>query len=354
MSDTRRLLIDAAERLFAEHCDKGVIEGAERGEWPNALWQAIEEADFAAALVPENAGGSGIAIADALAILGVAGRSCAPVPLAETMLANWLFAQSGLGAQTGPLTVAPVRTADRLTIERQGRNWRLTGRSTRVPWARHASSIAVLAVASGEPLLVALRGEDIRHSPGKNIAGEARDDLDLDVTVADDRVAKAPGGIGPDRLFVFGAAMRTIQIAGALSHVLDITVQYAQERVQFGRPIGKFQAIQQYLAVLASHAAAAGAAADLAAEAAESGLSPFVIGAAKARASEAASVGAAIAHQVHGAIGFTKEHMLNHHTRRLWSWRDEFGTEAYWNRLVGEAAAKAGPEGLWAAITAAA
>jgi acyl-CoA dehydrogenase len=137
-----------------------------------------------------------------------------------------------------------------------------------------------------------------------------------------------------------GAAARTLQIAGALAHVLEITTSYAQQRVQFGRPIGKFQAIQQNMAVLAGHAAAASAAAGMAAEAAENGLDAFVIGAAKLRAGEAASVGAAIAHQVHGAIGFTHEHALNHATRRLWSWR-------------GETAAEAGADRLWATITAA-
>ena len=142
-------------------------------------------------------------------------------------------------------------------------------------------------------------------------------------------------------------------MAGALGEVLDMTVRYSQERVQFGRPIGKFQAIQQNLAVLAGQAAAAGAAADLAQEAAAKGFNPLTIAAAKARAGEAASIGAAIAHQVHGAIGFTQEHRLNHRTRRLWSWRDEFGSEAIWNRLVGEIAAKTGGEQLWATITAA-
>ena len=132
-----------------------------------------------------------------------------------------------------------------------------------------------------------------------------------------------------------------------------MTTQYAQDRVQFGRPIGKFQAVQQNLAVLAGQAAAATAAADLAAEAIGDAIRVLPIAAAKARTGEAAGIGAAIAHQVHGAIGFTFEHSLHFLTRRLWSWRDEFGNEAEWNRLVGRHMAGAGADRLWAEIVAA-
>lgn len=143
------------------------------------------------------------------------------------------------------------------------------------------------------------------------------------------------------------------EIAGALSCVVEITVGYAQERVQFGKPIAKFQAIQHNLAILAAHSAAANAAADMAAEAAERDMNRLVIAAAKTRCGEAASAGAAIAHAAHGAIGFTQEHVLHHFTKRLWSWRDEFGKESDWALELGRAAAKAGPQRLWSDIVTA-
>ena len=143
-------------------------------------------------------------------------------------------------------------------------------------------------------------------------------------------------------------------MAGALHTVAAMTTQYAEERKQFGRAIGRFQAIQQTLAVLAGQTASAGVAADIAADAVASwgeGLAPAVA-AAKIRCGEAAGAGAAIAHQVHGAIGFTQEHRLHHLTRRLWAWRDEFGREAEWAQLLGEHLAAAGAAGLWRAIAA--
>lgn len=353
MSETRDLLQDSMLRLLAAHCDQNLVARAEAGEWPQQLWNAIEAAGFTAALVPEETGGSAAGMADGLAVLRMAAARCAPVPLAETMVANWLMATSGLGIEAGPHSIAPVARHDQFVLAPEAGGWRLTGQAARVPWAAQARSIAVLALARGEPMVVRLRRDQHVPVPGRNLAGEPRDDLCIDRHVVRDAVAKAPLGFGPEQLQLLGAATRTVLIAGTLAEVLSMTVRYAQERVQFGRPIGKFQAIQQNLAVLAGQTAAAGAAADLAQEAAANGFYALPIAAAKARAGEAASIGAAIAHQVHGAIGFTQEHRLNQCTRRLWSWRDEFGSEATWNRLVGEIAAKTGGDQLWATMTAA-
>ena len=141
-------------------------------------------------------------------------------------------------------------------------------------------------------------------------------------------------------------------MAGALEAVLALTVQYANDRVQFGRPIGKFQAVQQQLAVLAENVAAAGVIAAAAVEAAAGKGDPaFAIAVAKARVGEAAGKVAEIAHQVHGAIGFTHEHRLHHLTRRLWSWRDEFGVESEWQQELGRLAAARGADGLWPLLT---
>jgi acyl-CoA dehydrogenase len=145
-------------------------------------------------------------------------------------------------------------------------------------------------------------------------------------------------------------------MAGGLEKVLDQSVQYSLERSQFGRPIGKFQAVQHSLAQLAGETAAAGAAADAAAEAlAKSGglgdSARAEVAAAKSRVGEAATTGAAIAHQTHGAMGFTYEHTLHHATRRLWSWRDEFGNESYWAIQLGRMVAARGADNLWPFVT---
>jgi acyl-CoA dehydrogenase len=201
------------------------------------------------------------------------------------------------------------------------------------------------------PHVALLSATSWQSEPAENLAREPRDTLTIDAVP--EAVAPAASGIGPQQLRAVGAAMRSLQMAGALARITAISVQYAQDRVQFGRPIGKFQAVQQNLAVLAGQTAAASAAADLAAEAVAEGIRLLPIAAAKSRTGEAAGQGAAIAHQVHGAIGFTYEHTLHFFTKRLWSWRDEFGNEAEWNLHVGRHMAKAGADRLWAEITAA-
>jgi alkylation response protein AidB-like acyl-CoA dehydrogenase len=146
-------------------------------------------------------------------------------------------------------------------------------------------------------------------------------------------------------------------MAGALEHILDQSVQWSLDRVQFGRPIAKFQAVQHNLATLAGEVAAAGAAADGAAEAiARHGIgnehAAAQVAIAMYRVGEAAGTGAAIAHQVHGAMGFTYEHSLHHATRRLWAWREEFGNETHWATLLGHMVAANGADALWPFVTA--
>ena len=154
-----------------------------------------------------------------------------------------------------------------------------------------------------------------------------------------------------DQILKIGALMRSCQIAGGLESLLDQSVRYANERIQFGRPIAKFQAIQQELAVLATHVAASGVAADFASSSMDDGGDELAIASAKSRVDDAISICASIAHQVHGAIGFTYEHGLHFSTRRLWSWRAEYGSGSYWAKILGEKAVSNGANNFWPSIT---
>ncbi len=350
--DLRGLVADTAERVLRDHCDRSVMDAAEEGTWPAALWRTLEDAGLPTAAVPEELGGSGGGLGDAMAVLRQAGRYAAPVPLAETFLAGWVLAGSGLEVPAGPLTVAPVARGDALTARREGDGWVLSGAARRVPWAAQAARIVVLAEAGGATKVAVLEPAECDVRAGANLAAEPRDDVVLDgVAVGGNRLADAGPGVDAEALWRLGALARAVLMAGALERLLAMTVGYALERVQFGRPIGKFQAVQQQLAVLAGEAAAAGKAADEAVRAAEAGGGEIEIALAKARVGEAAGIGAEIAHQVHGAIGITHEHMLHHFTRRLWSWRDAFGAEVHWQAELGRRVAAGGADNLWGFLT---
>ncbi|WP_194953294.1 acyl-CoA dehydrogenase family protein [Sphingopyxis solisilvae] len=146
-------------------------------------------------------------------------------------------------------------------------------------------------------------------------------------------------------------------MAGAMGQALALSIEHVSTRQQFGRPLGKFQAVQQSLAVMACEVRAVeAAAAALAARLDAVGLDPaaadFEMAAAKLRANRAVGVVTAIAHQVHGAIGFTREYDLNRVTIPLMRWRGEHGNDAYWAARLGRQVAGLGGQGLWGAMTA--
>ncbi len=351
-SITDNIIVDTATRIFQDLCEAETVNQAEKGTWPKVLWDALEESGLPQTWVPDDLGGAGAEIGDGFAVLRVAGRFAAPVPLAETLLAGWLLTQAKLAVPAGPMTIAPVHADGHIEI---GADGRLKGRARHIPFARSARHIAVLC-RRGNARVVALveaAGLAMRH--GTSLAGEPQDEVAFDSAAALAQ-GPAPAGLDESALPLIGAAARAQQMAGALERILEQSVQYALDRSQFGRPIAKFQAVQHNLATLAGEVAAAGAAADLAAEAiAEDGVSGPAVAAdvaiAKYRVGEAAGTGAAIAHQVHGAMGFTYEHTLHHSTRRLWAWREVFGNESYWATRLGRMVAAQGADALWPFIT---
>lgn len=341
MSETAQLIHDAAHRLFGQQVTPELLHRVEGGEWPATLWDAVEEAGFLDTLTDRDVSAEERA-ANTSALLRAAARHLAPIPLGETVVARGFLAARKVRVPKGPLTFAVL---DGHT-HTHGDHAHLEGRANRVAFGRHAANVLLSAVGGDEAVLIVVRRGKLTE--GVNIAGEARDDL-----VFGDTAGATVAGIDGGDLMCAGAALRAMSIAGALERVLMQTVEYARTRVQFGKPIASFQAIQQQLAVLAGHTAAAG----LAAAAAVADLeSPELLGhsaaVAKVRCGDAAGAVASIAHQVHGAIGITKEHSLHFATRRLWSWRAEFGSESYWAERLGRAACSAGADAYWSSVTA--
>ena len=342
--------------MLAELCGPEVVTAAEDGTWPAPLWNALEESALDRAWIPEALGGPGTSLADGFAIVRLAGTHAVPAPLAETLLAGWLASDAGLAIPDGPLTVASGDGASPVKLEGDA----LSGSVARVPFARACGHLVVGFESgdAGAPVqgVAIVERAACAVEPGTSLAGEPSDTVFFDGAVPIAR--SAPGAVNhAQRLRRMGAAMRAEQMAGALEGCLEQSLRYAADRRQFGRPIAKFQAVQHNLAVLAGEVAAATTSADAAASAiARHGIDDdrtFVaVATAKIRGGQAAGAGAGIAHQVHGAMGFTREYSLQHRTRRLWAWRDEFDPESVWAIELGRYVALCGDDALWATVTA--
>ncbi len=348
VSESENIVVETAARIFADLADAQTIIKSNGEDWKAPLWAALTDAGLTLSWVPEDCGGSGVDLADGFGVLQAAGRAAVAVPLAETMLAGWLLAQAGISSPAGMMTVAPSHPRDRITLNDDGS---LSGRARGIAFAQDASHLAVIATGSSGPSIALVAATACQIAAGANLAGEPSNTLTFD-HAKPTALAKAPAGFDQTSLLLMGAVVRSLQIAGALETALDVSVQYSGERVAFEKTISKFQAVQHNLARLAGEVAAAVTAASSAADAfagqsASADALFLEAAAAKIRCGEAAETGAAIAHQVHGAIGFTSEHILHRYTLRALGWRDDFGHESHWAVELGNRVALLGADELW-------
>lgn len=345
---TDNIVAETAERIFTDLADAQSINSAKTDGWKTNLWTALEDAGLPLSWVPEECDGSGASLADGFSVASSAGRFAISIPLVETMLAGWLLSRAGLPSPPGQMTVAPSRPQDRVTINPDGT---LDGRVRGVPFASAAKHIAVIASGAKGFTIALVEAAACRIDAGESLGNDASNTVTFNNTKP---VSAKPASSAttPASLMLMGATLRSLQIAGALETMLDITVRYSNERVAFEKPISKFQAVQHNLARLAGEVAAAVAAAGSAADAIANSSSfddaVFLeVASAKIRCAEAAEKGTAIAHQVHGAIGFSMEHVLHRYTLRALGWRDDFGHESYWATELGKFVANRGADELW-------
>lgn len=334
------LLLQAAEDVFADVCSHEALQAAERDGWSAAAWRSVAQMGLPWISVPEESGGQGGQLEDALGVLRVAGYHALPLPLAETgVLGGWLLAGAGLPIPPGPVSVVPGRPEDDLWCDGST----LSGTAHRVPWARAAERLVLLVEVDGRSTVASVPVADVRIEAVTGLAGEPRDTVTFDA-VPLDSVGSSP--VGPDDLRLRGALTRVCLIAGGLDRLRDMTVRYTAEREQFGKPIGRFQAVQQHLTHIAQQAALVGAAADVAVREVTRGGGMFEVACAKVLADSAVGTATRAAHQAHGAMGLTQEYALHHVTRRLWTWRREYGDGSTWSSSLGALAARTGADGL--------
>lgn len=310
-----------------------ILKGRDsRDDFDRSLWKDLCDTGFHLLGVPEEIGGSGGGLRDLAVVVDLLAFHGARVPVAEAaFLAGWLLARAGLSIPDG-VVVASIDTAGVHGL-------RLSGR-VRAPWARHADHV-VTTTHDGNVAVSPVSAVERQE----NLAGEPRDVVVLDNVEV---TAVAPVGVEPDEISHRGALVRAVQLAGAARAVLASARRHVAQREQFGRPLARFQAVQQHLATLAAEVTAMRVSADAAVLAVEASdrRADIAVAAAKATTSAGANVVAGIGHQLHGALGYAAEHALGAATTRLWSWREEFGNESYWHDRLAAAEGS-----VWSVVT---
>jgi acyl-CoA dehydrogenase len=309
-------LLDPLTRLLEDISAPARVREVETNLSIDTMWSALLESGFLDALIPEEAGGAGLSLADVGPLLQAFGYHAVPAPVAETMVARALLHGAGIQVPDTPIVLATLAA----------------GRAAAVPLALVAEHVLV---DTGTALILA------SSCDAETIAAGARGCLAA-------HLAWEAEPLGPSLrrpelgLRPIAATLRAAAIAGAADRLLQMTVSYANQRVQFGKPIGKQQAIQHQLAVMAEQTVLARIAAQIGLA---SGLPPSLAAAATAKqvTSSAAPQVANIAHAVHGAISMSEEYDLHLFTRRLHEWRLADGSESYWAAVLGRERIAGGP-----------
>ncbi|MEN9726593.1 MAG: hypothetical protein RL434_959 [Pseudomonadota bacterium] len=348
MNEAQKILEDSVSRLFADSVDRDLLTRMENDPWNADLWQACVELGLPQVMVGEARDGMDGGWVEGFIVARACGHHAVPLPVVEQMLAGHLADRAGLALPGG---VAGLLPAVIPAAAISGNTVSMTQR--RVPWGRRADYFIGLT-AQAELLLIGKDGSKCQAET--NLAREPRDEV---VLHASPILARGATDLPAEAVRWLGALLRSAQIAGAAAACLEMSVKYTSDREQFGRKLSQFQAIQHHLAEIAGQMASVDTMALAACVALEQrGLSAagrdarFELAAAKCRASEAVEPLTRLSHQVHGAIGFTYEYDLQFLTRRLWSWRAEFGAHGEWGEYLGTIAQQEGGDGIWAYMTA--
>lgn len=332
-------LVDLMESFFAS-CERSeVARGEEPFEIDRQTWHSLTELGLSRLTGSEDSGGSGGSWHDAAVLLSTAAAAAVPTPVVEhDLLAGWLLTVAGQKME-GALCTAGIVDA--------------SGHASHVPWASEADHTVLLRCDDGLCTVAQVSRAQARLTPGYNLAGEARDSMEVDL----DSLCwyDVPDGTA-DEFLLRGALARTLQVCGAMEKIVHLCVAHTGSRVQFGRNLGKFQAIQELVADLAAEASLARAAADAAvSQVVREGWSDegtaFSVAVAKSCAGHAATTVVRNSHQVHGAIGTTYEHALHRYTKPVLAWRSEFGSVRDWDNVLAQAASTAGSADAWRLIT---
>ena len=344
MSDLKKMIYDGAHRLFDDFLSWENLKLYEKQVWPEDLWTEFSNLGFTNIFSSDDQNGINAKWTDAQIILKASGYHGAPLPVGESLASNWFASRNGMILPDGhwAITNGPIKIDEKLN--------KVEFERLDVAWGRYAKQL--LHVDERRITLIELDNQ-LSIEKLSNLANEPRDKI----TGTGKVIESVETNLTKNPLHWIGSLIRSCQIAGGAGQTLDLSLKYSKDREQFGRPISKFQTIQNYLADLAGLSASLDAISIAAANdldlygLSENSQARITLAAAKCRSSEGVEKVTRLSHQVHGAIGFTYEYGLHFYTKRLWSWRDEYGSAVEWGSFLGDIALKHNSSNIWPLVT---
>jgi alkylation response protein AidB-like acyl-CoA dehydrogenase len=333
LNDNQQEMRKALRSLFEGACDiRRVRQVAYDGDGRDPqLWKALSDGGWTALMVPDAEGGSGLKFEDFIVLLEEAGRAVAPVPLTTTLLAGRAIANAPASAQRSELLAQIAAGAKSFTLalgegvqaQESGGTWRLSGKLEFVPHGPLADIAVVEAAMGGKRGLFAIptNGADLKW-------------LDLDVMDRTVRQYEMTLSAASASAPIFGDndAAAAIQVLtdewraalaaeslGVAEKMIELSVAYVKERIQFGKPVGSNQAVKVRIAEMGAVADRLRSAVYYAAWAIDSNVPErrTAIAMAKAAASAPGAFVGTQAIHVHGGIGFTWEYDLHLYFKRI-------------------------------------
>ena len=349
LTEIQQMLKSSAREFLSQECPLTLVRAMEEHELgvTDDLWRQISNLGWTGLVFPEQYGGTGGDFIDLAVLLEETGRSLLPGPFFSTVILGGLtILDAGTDAQKmdvlnkicgGQLRMTLALTEASATLEpwgvettatREDGAYRLSGTKLFVPDAHVADLMVVAARTDTGPdpaagitlFLVQGNSPGVSVSQLNSIALDRQCEVTLDnVTVSTDTVLGELNQGWPiiQRTLQRAIAGKCLEMLGGADAVLDMTVEYAKQRTQFGRPVGTFQAVQHHCANMAIDVEGSRLIAYQAVWRISEGLpAEREVAMAKAWISGAYQRVCATAHQCHGAIGFTREHNLQLYTRR--------------------------------------
>ena len=364
LSEEQEMVRKTARDFLTEKCSKRFVKQMEESEtgYSRALWQEMAELGWMGLAFPGKYGGGDMGFLDLAVLLEEMGRACLPGPFFSTVVLGGLpILDSGTEEQkqeylpeliggekifTLALTEPGYHSSEASLIAADAipdnGDYVVSGTKLFVPDAHIADYL--LCVARTEPedgvtiFLTDGQNPKIKCTVLKTMAGDKLCEVVLDqVSVLKRRILGQSklGGSALQKIIERAALGKCCEILGNIQRVLEITVDYAKERKQFGRPIGSFQVIQHYCANMAIDVDGSRFSTYQAAWKLSEGLPcSKEVAIAKAWISQATERVLALAHQIHGAIGVTIEHDLHYYTRRAKAAELAFGGADFYREIV--------------------